>query len=71
MKLAPHTKANREFFEKGCHPTPAQWREWVREGLVPGKIIGSKIYVDLNRFAANDVMELRNNKSLSAIDLLI
>ncbi len=69
MSLAPHTKANRKFFEKGCYPTPAQWRDWVRDGLIHGKLIGDKIYIDLNWFAANDVMQPQQ-KRITGLDLL-
>ena len=48
-----HTKANKEFFEKGCAPHKSVWAQWVRDEVVLGKIIGGKIYIDLNHFAAN------------------
>lgn len=40
--LAPHTRANREFFEKGCAPHRAKWLDWVRRGVVRGKIIDGR-----------------------------
>lgn len=70
MSLAPHTKANREFFEPKCGPKKEQWCEWVQDGLVKGKIIGDKVYIDLNWFAVNDVIK-PVQVSTSGIDLLL
>ena len=56
MALASHMKANREFFEKGCGPALGDWCKWVETGVVKGKLIDGKPYVDLQWFAANDVM---------------
>ena len=68
MNLAPHTKANREFFEPGCAPTARQWADWVERGVVRGKIIDGKPYIDLNWSAANDCM--RETKRLTGLSLL-
>ncbi|MAO41141.1 MAG: hypothetical protein CMK70_13365 [Pseudohongiella sp.] len=57
MELAPHTIANREFFAKGRAPHKAEWLDWIRRGVVRGKEIDGKPYVDLNWFAVNDVMQ--------------
>jgi len=68
MKLAPHTKANREFFEKGCAPSLSAWTDWIGRGVVKGKMIDGKPYIDLNWFAANDDMrETNNNSGLSLL----
>lgn len=69
MTLARHTQANREFFAEGKAPTLQEWRAWVSKGVVKGKMIDDKPWVDLNWFAANDVME-GSTKTESAIDFL-
>jgi hypothetical protein len=56
MALAPHTRANREFFEPGAAPRLATWLDWIERGVVRGKIIDGKPFVDLNWFAVNDRM---------------
>lgn len=66
--LAPHTKANKEFFETGCAPKRATWVDWINRGVVKGKIIDGKPYVDLNWFAAND--EMKETNQLSGLSLL-
>lgn len=57
MRLARHTRANREFFEKGDAPSIHDWVEWIKSGCVKGKIINGRPWVDLNYFAVNDVMD--------------
>ena len=69
MALAPHTMANREFFEPGCGPTKAVWLDWVRRRVVKGKEIDGKPFIDLNWFAANDIME-KPSSSGGEFDLL-
>ena len=69
MTLARHTQANREFFAKGKAPSLEEWRVWVSKGVVKGKLIDDKPWIDLNWFAANDVME-GSTKPESAIDFL-
>jgi hypothetical protein len=68
MKLAPHTKANREFFEKGCCPSLSVWCDWIDRQVVKGKMIDGKPYIDLNWFAAND--DMRETKTSSGLSLL-
>tara|TARA_B110000503_G_C7057591_1_gene375181 strand:- start:506 stop:730 length:225 start_codon:yes stop_codon:yes gene_type:complete len=71
--LAPHTKANREFFEKGCSPQITDWRRWVLEGIVRGKVIDGKPYIDLQWFAINDIMDApmySNNQRMSPLEFL-
>lgn len=76
MALARHTKANREFFEPGCAPTIHEWTDWVNRGVVKGKVIDGRPYIDLNWFAANDSMEAIPQQSGQAskptgLDLLL
>jgi len=73
MNLALHTRANREFFEHKCAPKKSTWYEWVKCGLVKGKIIGEQIYIDLNWFAVNDIIVDscdNNTNKLCGTDLL-
>jgi len=55
-ELARHTKANRDFFVKGCAPHVSEWIDWIERGVVAGKVIDGKPFVDLNWFAANTIM---------------
>lgn len=69
--LAKHTTANREFFAKGSAPSIHQWIDWVRRGVVRGKVIDGKPYIDLNHFAVNDVLEAAPPAPrLTGLDLL-
>lgn len=68
MNLAPHTKANREFFEPGCGPSARKWADWIERGVVKGKIIDGKPFVDLNWFAANDHMN--ETRKITGLSLL-
>jgi len=70
MNLAPHTKANREFFEARFGPRKEIWADWIERGLVKGKVVGDQVFVDLNWFAANDIMK-SVQVSQSGIDLLL
>jgi putative intracellular protease/amidase len=56
-ELAPHTRANREFFAKGCAPHVSKWVDWIQRGIVDGKIIDGRPYIDLNAFAASRQLE--------------
>lgn len=55
--LARHTQANREFFAKGRAPRKDEWIEWIRSGAVRGKLIAGEPWVDLDHFAANQILE--------------
>ncbi|HWK53109.1 MAG TPA: hypothetical protein VNR18_01970 [Hyphomicrobiales bacterium] len=70
--LAPHTRANREFFEPGCAPTRHTWADWIRRGVVQGKLIDNRPYVDLNAFAVANVLEpeIERPPQLTGLDLL-
>lgn len=70
--LAPHTKANREFFAAGFAPHRDTWADWIQRGVVKGKVIDGKPYVDLDWFAANDYMTpmLAADKPRSGLELL-
>lgn len=69
--LAKHTAANRKFFAKGSAPTVHEWADWVRRGVVRGKIIDSKPYIDLDHFAVNDILEAASPAPrLTGLDLL-
>jgi len=64
--LVKHLEINREFF--AIPPKPREWREWVQDGLVDGKLIGNKIFINRNLFAANSLFV--DSKSQTAIDIL-
>lgn len=70
--LARHTIANREFFEPGRAPAEKEWCDWIKRGVVRGKLIDGKPWVDLSWFAATDVMEpvLERKQRIHGADLL-
>lgn len=73
MTLTPHTKANREFFAPGAAPRRSQWCEWIERGVVRGKIIDGKPWIDANWFAASgEVLNPTTTASndITALDLL-
>ncbi len=72
MQLLPHTKANREFFAPGAAPSRDRWCDWIARGVVRGKIIDGRPYVDANWFAASpDVLEPQTkHHATTAMDLL-
>lgn len=70
MALAPHTRANREFFEPHAGPSKETWVRWIESGCVKGKVIDGKPFIDMNFFAANDVMKPSQVKRISGMDLL-
>jgi hypothetical protein len=72
MSLARHTTANREFFEKGNAPAMATWVDWIKRGVIRGKVVDGKPWVDLNWFACHEVMEPMPEASneVTAMDLL-
>jgi hypothetical protein len=55
--LARHTSANREFFARGKAPHVSQWVDWIKRGVIRGKVIDGQPWVDLNWFAANNNMD--------------
>lgn len=73
MQLIPHTKAGREFFAAGAAPSRARWCDWIERGVVRGKIIDGRPYIDANWFAASGpVLEAVDTPraSTTALDLL-
>lgn len=54
MKLQEHSEFVREFFEKP-RPSKSTVRRWIEDGEIPGKVIGERVYVDVNRFIAGPV----------------
>lgn len=71
MALARHTQANREFFEPKKAPDLETWLHWIRSGCVKGKIIDGKPWIDLNHFAANDVLNPPPDPTKSGHRLLV
>lgn len=65
--LARHTKANRDFFEPGFAPHVSEWIDWIERGVVEGKVIDGKPYVDLNWFAAQRSMKARTSATITRI----
>jgi len=49
-KLVKASKWRAECFEQGSRPSLERIAAWVRQGAIPGKIIGSAIYVDADEF---------------------
>lgn len=72
MNLARHTKVNREFFEPGAGPRREEWCAWIRRGVVKGKIIDGKPYIDINWFAASppELEPQRESGGTTVMDLL-
>lgn len=52
MRLKNHREFVKEFFEKP-RPSKDTVRDWVESGEVPGKVLGDRVYVDVNRFISN------------------
>lgn len=69
-ELTTYTRANREFFAKGAGPSKAEWCEWIERGIIRGKIIAGKPYIDANWFAANDCFSEPAKAGTTAMDLL-
>lgn len=73
MQLLPHTKANREFFAQGAAPSRDRWCDWIARGVVRGKIIDGRPYIDANWFASSpSVLDPARTaaNSTTAMDLL-
>ena len=75
MQLIPHTKAGREFFAPGAAPSRARWCDWIERGVIRGKIIDGRPYIDANWFAVSgDVLEPQDSRpatvTVTALDLL-
>lgn len=69
-ELLTHTRANKEFFAKGSAPTRREWVEWIEAGIIRGKVIAGKPYVDANHFAANDSFTEPQELGATFVDLL-
>lgn len=67
-KLVSYLRINREFFAE-TPPRKHDWRAWVEDGVVDGKVIGDKVYINRNHFAANSIFSRPENQT--AIDLLL
>ena len=59
---------NKEFFSANA-PSKKQWREWINNGIIEGKIIGDAVYINQFKFAANNVFEISHKQS--AVDILL
>lgn len=72
MTLAPYTTANREFFERRRGPSKDTWLDWIRRGVVRGKVIDGKPFVDLNHFAVSEELkpEAGSDTRVTGRDLL-
>lgn len=49
MFMLPSQFANR-YFCKGSAPSQTTLRKWIDDGLLPGRKVGSKYYVDIAKF---------------------
>jgi hypothetical protein len=55
MRLTTHLKANAKFFEE---PVPKQqWKKWIEDNIVRGKIVGDKIFIDVEHFEITHIMK--------------
>ncbi|WP_295802175.1 hypothetical protein [uncultured Microbulbifer sp.] len=68
--LITHTQANREFFAPTAAPRRRQWCDWIVRGVVRGKIIDGRPYVDANWFATNNCMSEPPKATPTAMELL-
>lgn len=66
--LVPHLAINKEFFAEKP-PSKKDWLAWVEDGIVDGKVIGDKIWINRNHFAANSIFKVKSNQT--AVDLLL
>ncbi len=57
----------RETFEDDSKPPLKTVREWVESGEVPGRVIGSQVFVDADQFALGPAP---NVEQLNGVDLL-
>ena len=58
MKLITVDRFRGEFFEKGSAPDPRTVRSWIDQGIVPGRVLGKKAYVDKEALEAGTSSEL-------------
>ena len=66
--LVSYRLINREFFLANA-PSKKQWREWVNDGIIEGKIIGNAVYVNQFKFASNDIFQISQKQT--AVDILL
>lgn len=52
-KLVKASKWVNENFERGSRPSLIRVGQWIRDGQVPGRIIGGIIYIDADEFTFN------------------
>lgn len=58
MKLATVPEFRARCFTEESRPDPRTVRRWVREGEIPGRVIGGITYVDLDAWANTTGNEL-------------
>lgn len=54
MKLMKATQFRTRYFEKGSEPDIKTLKKWIDDGDIPGKVMGSIYYVDLDRMSKSD-----------------
>lgn len=54
MKLIKATQFRTRYFEKGSEPDIKTLKKWIDDGDIPGKVMGSIYYVDLDRMSKSD-----------------
>jgi len=54
VKLMKATQFRTRYFEKGSEPDIKTLKKWIDDGDIPGKVMGSIYYVDLDRMSKSD-----------------
>lgn len=56
MQLQLWTTVNRRLFASGSGPSRKEWEQMVKDRVINGRILGRKLYIDLDELAANTVL---------------
>jgi len=54
MKLIKASQFRARYFEKGSEPDIKTLKKWIDDGEIPGKVMGSIYYVDLDKMNKSD-----------------
>ena len=54
MNLIKATQFRVRCFEKGSEPNIKTLKRWIDDGEIPGRVMGSTYYVDLDKWKKSD-----------------